>query len=215
MHNRTMAGAAALALSVLLAAPAAAQTREVNFGGFYVGAQVGYGWTSAEGSATVGGATAAFDDSEGGVNGGVFLGYGVQLGAFYIGIEGEASLSSAEYEESSGGITGRIEQKHTFGAGARLGYRFLPNAMLYGRAGVVQTNFEASATNGATTISDDDDLTGIRFGGGIEVGALTNLSMRVEYTRTDYDEQSYASGANSARVDVDEDLIRFGLAYRF
>lgn len=204
-----------VALTVAAVVGFTASQAHADFSGPYVGVQLGYGKTTADVSGTVGGTSFSGDDSEGGVNYGILGGYGRQFGNFYLGGELEASLSNAEYSQTVNGVSGRIEQDWTLGAALRAGYVVAPNTMIYGRAGIVSTNFEGSATNGASSVSADENFTGFRFGGGVEFLVTQNIGLRAEYTRTEYADKTFTSGANTVNIDGHEDLFRIAVSFKF
>ena len=89
---RKVIAAAAVAGFGLLATSQA----RADFSGFYVGAQIGYGQTTVDESATVGGASYSASPDDTGFNYGGLVGYGRQFSNFYLGGELDVSWSTAE-----------------------------------------------------------------------------------------------------------------------
>ena len=97
----------------------------------------------------------------------------------------------------------------TYGLSARVGGVIADKYLIYGRVGWVRTNFELSASDLG---SDDEYFDGIRFGGGVETILWDNFSVRAEYTYTIYEDALDISGVD---LDVDQHLVRIGVAYYF
>jgi len=91
----------------------------------------------------------------------------------------------------------------------RVGGVIADKYLIYGRVGWVQTNFELSASGIG---SDNEYFNGIRFGGGVEAMLSNNLSARAEYTYTIYEDALDIPGVD---LDVDQHLVRIGVAYYF
>ena len=83
-----------------------------------------------------------------------------------------------------------------------------------GRVGFVRTNIEADAAISipgfSASESDDEDVDGLRVGGGVE-GKFGNVSVRGEYTYTNYEDPDIAG----LDIDLDQHLVRVGVAYYF
>ncbi len=210
-----LAGTAAL---VAFSLPATAQS---VFDGAYIGAQIGMGQTSADGNyepGTSGNSAFSFSDDENGLNGGIFAGYGKNIYQnFWLGGEFAYSRSDAEYKYDDGTVNGKIEQNETWEIALRPGYLIQPETMVYGRLGLVKTNFDAYASDGTTTISGDKTLDGVRFGLGVEHSLENNFSIRLDASYTNYEDYSISDSTTQEKVSIDGDekLIRIGIAYRF
>ena len=101
--------------------------------------------------------------------------------------------------------------------GFRAGAVVADDFLIYGRVGWVRTNFEAEATVsiiglGSASASDDEDLDGLRIGGGVEGMLADNICVRGEYTYTIYEDPSDVSGLE---IDLNQHLFRVGVAYYF
>ncbi len=195
---------AALVASFATAQVASAQSSP--FDGFYVGGQVGYSYIDVEISVDDFGSG---DDNLDGFGGGAFIGFGAVNNQMYGGLEAEVGYDGADWSETAEGITVGLEAQLTYGLSARVGGVIANKYLIYGRAGWVRTNFELSASGLG---SDDEYFDGFRFGGGVEAILWDNFSARVEYTYTIYEDALDISGVD---LDVDQHLVRIGVAYYF
>ena len=87
--------------------------------------------------------------------------------------------------------------------------------LVYGRAGLVGTQFNTSYDFRADSVDQDDFKPGVRIGGGAEIAVSADTSIRLDYTRTDYKGYSvdYNSGVDT--FDNAENLFRVGVSHRF
>lgn len=187
-----------------------------DFGGAYIGGQIGYGDANTKELQSDQSTNDSFyyGRPAHGMNGGIYGGYGVMLSRFYVGGELEASLANYEMEEKvADGTSAGWKMKNTYGAAARFGYRIADRAMIYTKVGVVRSGVEYHATG----VSDSDDtLTGVRGGMGLEFAATDNLMVRGEYTHTSYGSMHYSDADGEPDViKPRENLFRVGVAYKF
>lgn len=229
-----------LAADMPLKAPAAAPVSLYNWSGFYVGGNLGYGWSDA--SWENGDNTSSFGDypsflditashDMSGVIGGGQIGYNYQTGPWVLGVEAmfdgasiKGSFSSNKTPFSLGGddqFEARIKALMLFTG--RVGYAS-DNILAYGKAGVGVANIRAEVSDdvGAFTGSGSDShwLTGPTVGVGLEYGITPNLSIGVEYDYLYLKSATYqlgdATGSYSWDVDVrNVNLVMAKLNYRF
>lgn len=129
--------------------------------GFYLGANIGYGWTSASGTITFAGVPGPYSGSGNGLLGGVQAGYNWQTGSLVFGLEADiqASGGRADVNGTAGAavITGTGKMPYFGTIRGRLGYAFdrwmvyATGGALYGKStldGTVSTTgaFSTSAT---------------------------------------------------------------------
>ncbi|GEM_PF-1139423 len=196
-------------------------TAESNFDGPYIGAQIGFGKTSANGNYEPGtsGNTAFSDsDSMSGLNGGIFAGFGKSINdKFWLGGEVAYSRSNADYSESDGSVTATLEQNQTLEIGIRPGYLVQDDTLIYGRLGFVKTKFDLNVTDGTNSFSDGETLNGVRLGLGAERIVKDNISLRIDASFTNYEDYSISDSATQEKftVDSDEILFRIGTSFRF
>jgi outer membrane immunogenic protein len=190
LRIRTLSlSAIALALSsaTVLAAdltyePAPVQTSVQGFSwtGPYVGALVGYGWSSTDAKSS-----AAFGSINGnGFKGGLYAGYNFDLGnQWVIGAEIDANLNNVSGSSS----LGTVRQRWDSTARARVGYAF-DRYLAYGTGGAAISGASANNFNGS---ADSKTHMGWTIGAGVEAQVWNNVTARLEYQYADYGNKTY------------------------
>ena len=184
------------------ATPAMAQDAT---GGLYVGALAGFEGVSidtTDSSATL--------DSDAAVYG-VAAGYDLSLGNAFVGVEGEISTSdnSAGFPVNVGDGFDGLKTSGQYYIGARAGLALTPGIAAYGKAGY--TSLDTSAFTSAGSLDElDENSSGFRYGGGVQVQLPGPLEARLEYRRSKYDDS--ASGEFG---EVTTDQIVAGVGLRF
>jgi len=175
--NKMLAALAAMAATG--ATPAMAQTEAP--GGLYVGAIAGFEGLEVEsGDASV----SADADS---VVYGIAAGYDLSLGGGFVGVEGEYSVStgSTEFPNTFAGARDGLEADGQYYLGARAGFAATPGIAAYGKIGYTALDTRSFTTAG--TFADiEENATGIRYGGGVQIQLPGPLEARVEYRRSRY-----------------------------
>lgn len=189
----------------------------IDFSGPYVGLQIGHGSlvTSNQGTRSGGTLLDVTRASHGGLLG-LFAGYGAVFDRAYLGLEAEADTTAVNWNIERE-PTGRIysaEHDYSYGASARAGVLLGAAALAYGRVGVVRTRFDVPFATTGTAVREKDTRTGLRFGGGMELGLGRGARLRADYSLTRYDRYDIEYGRNSDRFDHAEALFRMGLAWR-
>ena len=214
MTRKSLIFVVAFAASLSLTGIASAQ--ESNFEGFYVGAQGGYTRTTEE--ISVLGIT-IFDETADGFGGGGFVGFGGTNGSLYGSIEAEVGYDGAEWSGTVLGVPADVEGQLTYGLSFRIGGIVADNVLVYGRLGYIRTNFETtvdySTVDTSGSLSVDTELDGFRFGGGVDAMLAENIGIRGEYTYTIYSVDDFTISGFKFEDDVDQHLIRVGVAYYF
>ena len=197
----------------------------IDFSGFSWGLQVGHGTI---GSKTTGqrqaGSVLIADFSDTGTTGGIFGGYNFMLGPVLLGAEVDAEYSDAnwDHERFPTGRSFSVSKKESFGAALRLGYAFRNAALLYGRIGMANTNFEIEYERGDNEATEHERKTGLRYGLGIELPASPRLALRLDYTFTDYGTLDLLTPLQGPppltrsleTYDTSESLFRVGTVFR-
>jgi outer membrane immunogenic protein len=207
----------ALAATVAHAQPYAqevAQPDVQNFEGPYLGAAVGYGWTSVD--LEIDPFEISWDRSGSGVSGGAFAGFGGVNGRLFGAVEGLALLSSTDVSGSFVGANVAIDQKHTFGLMAKIGYVPADRFLIYGTGGWVATKFEAAVSSAFGSSSEDEWFHGGRAGIGAEFAATRHIFTRIEYTYTWYASKSFSWAEDiTEKWKGNQHLLLVGAGYRF
>jgi outer membrane immunogenic protein len=218
MRLRISLAAAGLAIVSVPAAPALAAdigtaeplpTPEVvapepatDWTGFHLGALLGWTWADADTNAPEGDAEAD------GVDGGVYAGFDYQMGNFVIGAEGDLIVSGVDGDEGplslDQGLNGSLR--------ARAGIA-LDQFLLYGTGGAALTDVELDGGGSG----DDATLWGWTVGAGAEAMITDNITARVEYRYTDYEDETFSVGAppGSVESDLSTHSVRAGVGVKF
>jgi outer membrane immunogenic protein len=199
---RKILALAALAAG-LGAAPALAQNTAP--GGFYVGALGGYEGINVEsGDGTV---SADADSAVYGIN----AGYDLSLGSAFVGVEGELSTSgsSTEFPDSFTGAREGLEAGGQYYIGARAGVALTPGIAAYGKVGYTALDTKAFASSGSLD-ELEDNASGFRFGGGLQVQLPGPLEGRLEYRHS-----KYSNVLDDSFGDATTDQVVAGLGVRF
>lgn len=205
----------------------------VSWTGFYVGANLGYGFGHADSSTDLGlfGSLDGSGNLNGAVGGGT-VGYNYQIGSFVVGIEGDLDFGSLKGSGSQdftilGILPGTASQSASldwFGTvRGRLGYD-LNGWLPYVTGGWAMG--KASVSGNATVIgipiasyADSHSVSGFVYGAGLERRIGANWSAKVEYLHFNFGSfdtnVDTLLGSTTVSTNVDADLVRVGLNYRF
>ena len=170
---------AALLSATAIAAPAAAQ-EQAPFTGPRAEAVVG--WDRIQGGG----------DHADGVSYGGQVGYDFQSGFGLIGIEGEATGSSADRCTGPASATNPnlcLKAGRDLYAGARIGTVLGENTLLYGKVGYTNARVRLTSDNGtSTTTLTGRNLDGVRVGAGLEHKFGGNFYGKAEYRYSNYED---------------------------
>jgi outer membrane immunogenic protein len=176
--------------------------------GFYVGANVGYGYGSSDWTGPV----PASPSPKGFVGGGQ-LGYNYQYSAFVFGLEADIDYSTIKGDAPCALGTCTTKNSYIFTGRGRIGYafdRFLP----YITGGVAYGNIKAEDTvlGGAS-----GSKLGYALGAGLEYAFSGAWSVRAEYLYMDLGNFTCGApcGGAAETVSFKPSLIRLGVNYRF
>jgi outer membrane immunogenic protein len=198
-----------------------------NWTGFYIGADVGYGWGRSTG--TLANAAGLFpvnyslDPS--GVIGGGFVGYNYQFSNVVLGVE--ADWQASDLNQSGNFLLGGVPT-YTIGTKVkdygsvrgRLGLAF-DRWMVFGTGGFAWGSWDTSyAFIGATPFvtSSVSSHAGWTAGVGVEYAFTNEWLARAEYRYTDLGRASFVSALTNSselgnRVTIND--VRVGIAYKF
>lgn len=227
------AGALAADLPVRGPAPAPAPIFVVsNWNGFYIGANIGYGFGTGD---VVGvryhppvqgnfqGNTGNAKSS--GVFGGIQAGYNMQFNQFVVGVEADAQLSgmrgSANGVLPDASIINTRAGNNWFGTlRLRAGYLVNPNLLIYGTGGVALTEVKynwAGTGAFAGVLSQTNQRVGWTAGIGAEYMIDRNWSVKAEGLYVDTGKKTIFNTTNSASTIETQSFwaVRLGVNYRF
>lgn len=191
------------------------------FVGTYLGVDLGYGWGDAnsERYGNIGGplsftqANAEID----GVTLGGHLGHnwslggnwviGVEGGVKYSGLEGDDGFSGTDNNEFSADWEGSLT--------AHVGFAVTPKAMLYALGGYSWLSGDSNVTN-APVESVSETYGGWKLGAGVEYACTQNMTVRLQFTHTDYDSERLTFTTNNYDMETGPsvDEISVGLSWR-
>ena len=163
-----------------VAAPAMAQDN-APFTGARVEGIVGYDRTSS-------------DTRANGVVYGVGAGFDFQAGGAVVGIEGEASDSTADRCVTGLVVAGDrtcAKAGRDLYAGGRVGALVSPATLIYAKAGYTNARITAdytTATGGPASFRLRENFDGVRVGGGVEHAVGRNAFVKVEYRYSNYEQ---------------------------
>lgn len=198
-------------------APFFASPANLNWSGFYLGVNAGYGWgnqklgdyTYGPGFFSCGGACSFSTDK---ATFGATLGYNVQVGNVVFGVEGDQN-----WFNSKGGLAplnyfGEISSFGTFRG--RLGYAvgaFLP----YLTGGLYWQNSKITLRDPSGDFSASKTFFGWTGGAGVEYAFTNNWSVKGEYLYARPEDLSYSYGIGTSKNRAHLHIVRAGVNYRF
>jgi len=194
-------------LATAIVAPCATTASAAPFDGPFVGAQVG--WQSEKMRDVKSSlAIAPIDEKKESVNGGVFAGYDKTFnGQFVVGAEAGLDFASDdEIQTSVAGSNYSVDPKYSFDLTARAGYLVNPQTLLYVRGGYANARVRMTVANAAGIRSASDNQDGWLAGVGVERQISQNVSARVEYRYSKFDEDNGKDQRHR---------VLAGLSYRF
>ena len=164
--------------------------------GPYVGANLGYQWSSVSNNGT----------NPAGVNGGLQAGYNWQNGQFVFGAETDLQLSGAD--DVFAGWKFSNPWFGTLRGRAGIAYN---NILFYGTLGLAYGGLKAEST--LTGVTETKSSIGWAGGAGMEVKLTPAWSLKAEYLYVDIADRSYSlTGADNG---LQSRMLRFGVNYHF
>lgn len=193
--------------------------------GFYVGAHTGGSGMATDTTGPRGEQGTDTSTMVGsGWSSGLFAGWGMLSDHhWYGGVEIETAHSSADWDHTKNKSTSRtfsLDMDDSRGLSLRGGRELANGVLVYGRLGVVRTEFDTFyQVNDAPENAADqsDDRRGLRLGLGFDVMAGRYWFWRTEYSYTDYDGYEVVYDTTPGSVDrfsTQEGLYRIGLGRR-
>lgn len=119
--------------------------------------------------------------------GGLVGGYGLNYGAFYVGAEAAFIVDKGNTIISDGTNTFKLSKSNTFDVNLRGGLTLSDKALLFALVGYSGVSLKSEGVNSHLDNTEDKfskRITGFKFGGGVEIGIVENIALRLDYTRT-------------------------------
>lgn len=209
--------------------------------GFYVGGQIGGGWSATQATLVTGDAffpagTQLNTVNSSGVLGGVYAGYNYQIDQIVVGIDGDyswAGLSGSSTTALATGTSVNVSSKVKWVATltGRLGYAFERNWLLFAKGGAAWAGYSgesaAFGTAGANVGNGTNSQTrnGWTIGAGAEWGFAAHWSAKLEYDYVKFSTANFNSTETSVPAGIvttparsatsSLSMAKLGLAYRF
>jgi outer membrane immunogenic protein len=199
-------------------------TAPINWGGFYIGVNSGYGfgtsnWTAAPASRAAGATIGSFNTS--GLLVGGTLGLNLQANAFVFGVETDGDWTNLNGSSSSNNycslVAATCETKSDWLSTARIriGYAF-NQILVYGTGGIAFGDIQ-SGLNPPATFGSSINV-GWTAGAGIEYAFSQNWSAKIEYLYINLGNVSCPVNCGPAvpfTVPLAENVIRAGVNFKF
>jgi outer membrane immunogenic protein len=188
--------------------------------GFYVGANAGWGWTSGDGTITLGGAPGSFSSSADGFLGGAQLGYNWQAGNLVYGLEADfqGGTGKGDINTTAGAATiastAKVPWFSTFRG--RLGYAF-DRSMIYATGGAVYGKSTLEGTVSTTgAFSSSATFWTWTVGVGYERMFWDRWSAKVEYLYAGKpSDAAVPPGTTDLSGSAHTNIVRVGVNYHF
>ncbi|MGB8400281.1 outer membrane protein [Bradyrhizobium sp.] len=194
--------------------------------GFYVGADIGYGWgrdSTTEyftGTNTLTGLRWEYKPK--GVLGGLFAGYNYQTGPMVLGFETDIELADIKggFNDPALGGAGDTRIDWQGSARGRLGFA-ADKVLFYGTGGLAYASIGHTFKN--LVVGSTEATSGIRTGwtagAGVEMAVTQNFLLRAEYRYSDFGRYRYDSLVTFPGLTGQQEptfsTVRVGAAYKF
>jgi outer membrane immunogenic protein len=186
--------------------------------GFHVGGQAG--WIDSDygiSQSTPASPLVTTRDGDDNFTGGFVYGSSWQFGQWVLGTDSAYSFGDVEtgLNVAANGTSATADVDWSSSTSLRAGYLISPSTMIFGTIGVALANIDVNGTLIAGG-NDDETAVGLVVGGGVETTMGNRWFARVEYLHTDYgDEKFNEVGGGKFNVDLDTDVVRGAIGYRF
>lgn len=182
--------------------------------GFYIGADLGHAWQSANEADAIAHVGPFFSSySPKGIIGGPFAGFNWQMDSVVLGVETDVEAARVTGGEKPF-LVGMFQRHDVRGsARGRVGVT-VERALLYVTGGVALANFFPFALGEPF----NQARPGWTIGAGVEYAIDNDWSARIEYRHSDFGSTTYDSAnfdGNSYRIHVSDNALRAGVAYHF
>jgi len=175
-----------------------------NWSGAYLGATANYDWGRFTGN---GG-----DSDADGFGGGLYGGYNWQSGQLVYGAEADVNLGDNKGSAGTGNSGESLEGKQGVNGSirARVGYDMNP-FLIYGTGGLAIADQKVSNA----VSSDSATALGYTVGAGVEAMVTNNITARVEYRYSDYQDKDYSLSSGTVSRGFDDHSVKAGIGVKF
>ncbi|XUY27701.1 outer membrane protein [Agrobacterium sp. rho-8.1] len=175
-----------------------------NWSGAYLGATGNYDWGRFTGN---GG-----DRDADGFGGGLYGGYNWQSGQLVYGAEADVNLGDEKGSAGTGNFGESLDGKQGVNGSirARVGYDMNP-FLLYGTGGLAISDNKVSNS----TSSDNATALGYTVGAGVEAMVTNNITARVEYRYSDYQDKDFSLDSGTVSRGFDDHSVKAGIGVKF
>lgn len=179
-----------------------------DWSGAYAGAALGWGLGTFTTRSAV---TGKFDEGANGLVGGIYGGYNFMLSPNILaGFEADVQYTDLNDTTTTGGVTVKTGSDWNSSLRARFGYAF-DRFLVYGTGGVAIADLEVNA-NG---LKDSTTALGWTLGAGVESAVTDNIILRLDYAYQDFSREKFNLGGTTYTTDLDNNLFRAGISYKF
>ncbi|SCX26921.1 Opacity protein antigens [Agrobacterium sp. DSM 25558] len=175
-----------------------------NWSGAYLGATGNYDWGRFTGN---GG-----DRDADGFGGGLYGGYNWQSGQIVYGAEADVNYGDEKGSAGVGNLGESLEGKQGVNGSirARVGYDMNP-FLLYGTGGLAISDQKVSNS----TSDDNATALGYTVGAGVEAMVTNNITARVEYRYSDYQNKDFTLDTGTVSRGFDDHSVKAGIGVKF
>ena len=153
-----------------------------------------------------------------GLTGDIVGGIGVDIARWYVGLEGDASLSDARWDHSRlpGGRVFSVRREELFGGAVLAGRRLDSGALAYGRAGVRASTFDTRYASEGSSSAETASRLGFEYGVGTRVPVSDHFSIGMEYVHAVFNDYLMAPGNGEPDAfGNSESMARISAAWHF
>ena len=195
----------------------------MNWAGFYIGAQVGYSWGDAKGTASPVPPPNTLGVKPDGIVGGLHAGYNLQSGSFVYGLEADIEAAGTRKTQLFAllGATAGFKSDWRGSLRVRAGIAAGSNMLVYltGGLAVADGSFRIGPP-APGVFTGSSTMLGWTVGAGAEYKFAPNWSARLEYRYSDFGADTFAmpaafAPATSLRVKYNDHAVRVGVSYYF
>ncbi|KQQ58743.1 MULTISPECIES: outer membrane protein [Rhizobium/Agrobacterium group] len=175
-----------------------------DWSGAYLGGTVNYDWGRFSNN---GG-----DRDADGFGGGLYGGYNWQNGQIVYGAEADVNLGDEKGSAGTGNLGEDLRGKQGVNGSlrARVGYDMNP-FLIYGTGGLAISDNKVSNS----TSSDSATALGYTVGAGVEALVTDNITARLEYRYSDYQDKDFSLDTGSVSRGFDDHSVKAGIGVKF